>query len=71
MGHGADAEPGEGPVRIFVEGEEDLLGLPCFLEAPLGAKVMYGMPGQGVAVVEVTPAFQDRVRALLVRFESA
>ncbi|MEA3142709.1 MAG: GTP-dependent dephospho-CoA kinase [Thermoplasmata archaeon] len=67
MGHEDDA-PGEGPVRVFVEGEEDLLGLPCFLEAPMGAKVLYGMPGQGVAVVEVDAPLQDRVRALLGRF---
>ena len=61
----------DGPVRIFVEGEEDLLGLPCFLEAPLGAKVLYGMPGRGVVVVDVTPAIQDKVRALLGRFTQA
>lgn len=69
-GGGGDGEEGEGegPVRIFVEGEEDLLGLPCFLEAPAGAKVLYGMPGQGVAVVEVTAALRERVRALLARF---
>jgi hypothetical protein len=61
-------EHGKGPVRVVVEGEEDLLGIPCFLEAPLGAKVLYGMPGKGVVVVEVTPVFQERVRALLARF---
>jgi uncharacterized protein (UPF0218 family) len=58
----------EGPVRVFVEGEEDLLGLPCFLEAPLGAKVLYGMPGKGVVVVDVTLDLQAQVRALLARF---
>lgn len=57
------------PVRIVVEGEEDLLGLPCFLEAPPGAKVLYGMPGQGVVVVAVDAPLQERVRALLARFE--
>lgn len=62
------ADPAEGPVRIFVEGEEDLLGLPCFLEAPVGAKVLYGMPGQGVVVVEVNPTLQEKVRSLLARF---
>jgi uncharacterized protein (UPF0218 family) len=70
MEHGAGAEPGEGPVRVFVEGEEDLLGLPCFLEAPAGAKVLYGMPGQGVVVVEVDAPLQARVRALLGRFDT-
>lgn len=59
----------EGPVRILVEGEEDLLGIPCFLEAPLGSRVLYGMPGQGVVVVTTTPEFLDRVRKLLARFE--
>lgn len=65
-----DEEGGPSPVRVFVEGEEDLLGLPCFMEAPLGAKVLYGMPGKGVAVVEVNAAIQAKVRELLGRFEA-
>jgi GTP-dependent dephospho-CoA kinase len=59
----------EGPVRIHVEGEEDLLGIPCFLEAPDGAVVLYGMPNQGVVSVTVDAAFKARVAALLARFE--
>ncbi|HUR25411.1 MAG TPA: DUF359 domain-containing protein, partial [Candidatus Thermoplasmatota archaeon] len=58
----------EGPVRIVVEGEEDLLGIPCFLEAPPGAIVLYGMPNQGVVVVRVDAAFKAKVAALLARF---
>lgn len=58
----------EGPVRIAVEGEEDLLGIPCFLEAPVGAAVLYGMPNQGVVVVRVDAAVKARVAALLARF---
>jgi uncharacterized protein (UPF0218 family) len=58
----------EGPVRIVVEGEEDLLGIPCFLEAPEGAAVLYGMPNQGVVVVRVDAAFKAKVAALLARF---
>lgn len=58
----------EGPVRVVVEGEEDLLGIPCFLEAPEGAVVLYGMPNQGVVVVRVDAAFKTRVAALLARF---
>jgi len=57
------------PVRIVVEGEEDLLGIPCFLEAPLGSRVLYGMPGKGVVVVTTTPEFLAMVQALLARFE--
>ncbi len=59
----------DGPVRIFVEGEEDLLGIPCFLEAPDGAVVLYGMPNQGVVSVRVDAAFKERVAALLARFQ--
>lgn len=61
----------KGPVRIVVEGEEDLVGIPCFLEMPLGSKVLYGMPGRGVVVVTVTLEFQQMVRDLLARFEQA
>jgi uncharacterized protein (UPF0218 family) len=57
-----------GPVRIVVEGEEDLLGIPCFLESPIGAAVLYGMPGRGVVVVHIDAAFKARVTALLTKF---
>lgn len=58
----------EGPVRVHVQGEEDLLGIPCFLEAPDGAVVLYGMPNQGVVAVTVDARFKERVAALLARF---
>lgn len=60
---------GQGPVRVVVEGEEDLLGIPCFLEAPEGAVVLYGMPGQGVVVVGVDAALKARVRDVLAKFQ--
>ncbi len=56
-----------GTTRIVVDGEEDLLGIPAFLEAPLGATVLYGMPGQGMVVVTITKAFKDTVRALVAQ----
>lgn len=58
----------DGPVRVHVEGEEDLLGIPCFLEAPDGAVVLYGMPNQGVVVVPVDAALKARVADLLAKF---
>jgi uncharacterized protein (UPF0218 family) len=63
------ARPGK--VRIVVQGEEDLLGIPCFLEAPLGAKVLYGMPGKGVVVVTVDRTIQDTIVAVLAKFLAA
>lgn len=59
----------DGPVRVHVTGEEDLLGIPCFLEAPDGAVVLYGMPNQGVVAVRVDAAFKARVAALLAKFQ--
>ena len=64
LAHPSDA----GPVRVVVEGEEDLLGIPCFLEAPDGAVVLYGMPNQGVVVVKVDGALKAKVAAVLARF---
>ena len=60
---------GTGLVRVVVEGEEDLLGIPCFLEAPDGATVLYGMPGKGVVVVAVDAALKERVADVLAKFE--
>ena len=42
------------PQIIQVEGEEDLAVLPAVLVAPLQSVVIYGQPGEGVVVVEVT-----------------
>jgi uncharacterized protein (UPF0218 family) len=66
LGLAAGAEAA--PVRVVVDGEEDLLGIPCFLEAPDGSLVLYGMPGKGVVVVTVDAAFKAKVAALLARF---
>lgn len=56
-----DALQADGTTRIVVDGEEDMLGIPCFLEAPEGAVVVYGMPGQGAVVCQVTPELRQRV----------
>lgn len=65
----AFAEPGT--TRIEVEGEEDLLGIPVFLECPLGTRVLYGAPGRGAVVVTVDASFRQHVRDLVARFERA
>ena len=53
------------PVQLMVEGEEDLAALPAILLAPDGARVLYGMPGEGVVVVSVDGASRARARELL------
>lgn len=57
------------PQVVLVEGEEDLAVLPVVLEAPLGALVMYGQPGDGVVVVEVTEEKKQEAYELLSAFE--
>jgi uncharacterized protein (UPF0218 family) len=42
------------PVRIFVDGEEDLAVIPACEYAPVGSVVLYGQPGEGVVAVTVT-----------------
>jgi len=50
------------PSIIQVIGEEDLAGLPAILLAPLGTRVFYGQPGEGVVEVEVS---EEKKRELL------
>lgn len=56
---------------IVVAGEEDLLGVPAFAEMPLGAVVLYGMPGQGIVVGEVTEAVKEKVAQMVDGMEPA
>ncbi|MEM2925989.1 MAG: GTP-dependent dephospho-CoA kinase family protein [Candidatus Bathyarchaeia archaeon] len=42
------------PVRIEVDGEEDLLVLPAVILAPIDSLVLYGQPRKGLVVVRVT-----------------
>jgi uncharacterized protein (UPF0218 family) len=43
-----------GPVRIYVDGEEDLAVIPACELAPVGSVVLYGQPGEGVVAITVT-----------------
>lgn len=62
-------DPAAPPTRIDVDGEEDLVGIPCFLEAPDGAVVLYGIPNRGIAFVRVDDKVRARVAGLVQRFE--
>ncbi|TMI25237.1 DUF359 domain-containing protein [Candidatus Bathyarchaeota archaeon] len=52
---------------VWVDGEEDLLTLPCVLESPDGAIVLYGQPREGLVVVRSSREKKREVRALLDR----
>ncbi|MDD1705648.1 MAG: GTP-dependent dephospho-CoA kinase family protein [Methanoregulaceae archaeon] len=61
----AVADPG---MLILVEGEEDLAVIPLILSAPEGAVILYGQPGEGVVVCEVTKIAKEKAEILLSCF---
>lgn len=55
------------PVRVLVEGEEDMLALPLFVIAPLGAIILYGQPLEGLVVVKLDKARRKKAKDLMDR----
>jgi cytidyltransferase-like protein len=55
---------------ILIDGEEDLLVLPAIVYAPIGARIYYGQPGEGLVEVAVTEAKKQSALALLSKFLS-
>lgn len=53
------------PVRLLVNGEEDLLVLPVCIYAPENAVVLYGQPNEGLVIVQITSEIRNRVQTLL------
>ncbi len=58
------------PVIVKVRGEEDMLALPLFTLAPLGAVVLYGQPLEGMVLVNITEEKQKQARDLMDRISS-
>lgn len=54
---------------VQVDGEEDLAVLPLALAAPDGSFVLYGQPGEGVVVLEISALVKKQAQSLLDRFE--
>jgi len=52
---------------IVVEGEEDLLALPCIVESPSDSIVLYGQPSQGLVVVDTNSTVRNEARLILGR----
>jgi len=57
----------ERDVLILVEGEEDLLTLPCIVESPNDGLVLYGQPSQGLVVVHTLPDTRTEAGLILGR----
>jgi len=56
------------PVRIIVDGEEDLLVIPVCIYAPENAIVMYGQPNEGLVVVTVNEEIKKKTKSILAMF---
>ncbi|MCX6693904.1 MAG: GTP-dependent dephospho-CoA kinase family protein [Methanomicrobiales archaeon] len=57
------------PVRVEVDGEEDLAVIPLVIVAPDGAMVIYGQPGEGVVVREVDGRAKEAAQTLFAQLE--
>lgn len=58
---------GSKPVRVQVDGEEDLMAMLAIAMAPVSAMVFYGQPGVGVVAVKANSDAKSRNRALLAK----
>jgi len=56
--------------NIFIDGEEDLLVIPCVLLSEKNTAVVYGFPDKGVCFIEVTPKIKKTLKELLSRFKT-
>ena len=53
------------PIRILVDGEEDLLVLPTCILAPENYVIMYGQPNEGLVIVRITSELQEKVQKMV------
>lgn len=51
--------------NIFVKGEEDLAVVAATLLLPLGTKIFYGQPNEGIVVTEITEERKETLREFL------
>jgi uncharacterized protein (UPF0218 family) len=54
---------------LMVRGEEDMLVLPVLVMAQIGEAIVYGQPGAGAVVLEVSEGMKWRARSLLNSME--
>ncbi len=53
------------PIRLTVNGEEDLLVLPVCIHAPEHSVILYGQPNKGLVLVQITTEIRNKAQALL------
>ena len=55
--------------RIVVEGEEDLLAIPCIIYSRRGWVIAYGQPNEGMVIVRVTESKKRLAQSYLRRMK--
>ena len=60
-----DAFDSKPPIRITVNGEEDLLVIPVCLHAPENCVVMYGQPNEGFVIVHINHEIKEKVQKIV------
>jgi uncharacterized protein (UPF0218 family) len=55
----------DSPVRIIVNGEEDLLVLPVAVYAPDNSIILYGQPNEGLVIVSLTEEVRNKARSIM------
>lgn len=58
------------PTNLFVVGEEDLAVIPLLLQAPLGVKIAYGQPAEGIVVLDVDEKNKAKAHVLYSKFKT-
>ena len=53
---------------ILIDGEDDLSVLPMVLASPLGSRIFYGQPAEGVVEVEVSEKNKTKIHKIVARF---
>ena len=53
------------PIRLTVNGEEDLLVLPVCIHAPENSVILYGQPNKGLVLVQITAEIRNKAQAFL------
>jgi len=56
---------GRSEALVLVDGEEDLLAIPCILEASDGSFIIYGQPRQGMVVVKAADPIKKELAAMV------
>jgi uncharacterized protein (UPF0218 family) len=54
---------------VVIDGEEDLLVIPCIMVAPIGSLILYGQPKQGIVIINVNKSVKETIANLLQKFE--